>query len=113
MAIQNKFIPLPGETGRVGKAFASVRRTINPTHCVEENPIAAEVRVCTLCDLYKGPTRAVPGAGNSHAGIRFIGEVPGYNEDKQGLPFVGRSGDCLNELIRSIGLRTIRCSSPI
>ena len=82
--------------------------------------IAAEVRVCTLCELYKGRTRAVPGAGNPHAEILFIGEGPGYNEDKQGLPFVGRSGDYLNELIGSIGLtrdqvfiaNVVRCRPP-
>jgi DNA polymerase len=82
--------------------------------------IASQVRVCTLCPLHKSRTRAVPGAGNPQAEILFIGEGPGYNEDKQGLPFVGRSGDYLTELIRSIGLtrdevfitNVVKCRPP-
>lgn len=82
--------------------------------------IAAQVRVCVKCDLHKSRTKAVPGAGNPHAEILFIGEGPGYNEDKQGLPFVGRSGDYLTELIQSIGLtrddvfitNVVKCRPP-
>lgn len=66
--------------------------------------IAARVRVCTLCDLYKQRTNAVPGAGNPHAEIMFIGEGPGFHEDQQGVPFVGRSGVVLDEGLSSIGL---------
>jgi len=66
--------------------------------------IAEQVRVCTRCPLYKGATHPVPGAGNPDAEIMFIGEGPGYHEDQQGLPFVGRSGDYLNSLIKLIGL---------
>ncbi len=65
--------------------------------------IAEQVRVCTRCPLYKGATNPVPGAGNPHAEIMFIGEGPGYHEDQQGLPFVGRSGDYLTALIELIG----------
>jgi len=66
--------------------------------------IAAQTAVCTRCDLYKGTTHAVPGAGNIHAEIMFIGEGPGFYEDRQGLPFVGRSGEYLNYLLNLIGL---------
>jgi DNA polymerase len=66
--------------------------------------IAEEVRVCKLCRLYQGTTNAVPGAGNPNAEIMFIGEGPGFYEDKQGLPFVGRSGDLLNKMLKLIGL---------
>ncbi len=66
--------------------------------------IAAQVKTCTKCDLYKGTTNAVPGAGNIYTDIMFIGEGPGFNEDKQGLPFVGRSGDYLNYLLNLIDL---------
>jgi DNA polymerase len=82
--------------------------------------IADQVKVCTLCDLYKNRTRAVPGAGSPNAEILFIGEGPGYNEDKQGLPFVGQSGRLLNELLKSIGLsrddvfitNVVKCRPP-
>lgn len=84
------------------------------------NQIAAEVRTCTLCDLHKTRTRAVPGAGSYHTEIVFIGEGPGMNEDKQGLPFVGRSGDYLEKLFRLIGLsrdqvfitNVVKCRPP-
>jgi len=66
--------------------------------------IAEQVRTCTLCPLYIGTTNAVPGAGNPNAEIMFIGEGPGFYEDQQGLPFVGRSGDYLNSLLKTIGL---------
>lgn len=82
--------------------------------------IAAEVRACTLCDLHRSRTHAVPGAGNISSPIMFIGEGPGFNEDQQGLPFVGRSGDYLTELLRGIGLErklvfitnVVKCRPP-
>ncbi len=67
--------------------------------------IAQEVRGCTLCRLHEGTTNAVPGAGNVSTEIMFVGEGPGFHEDKQGLPFVGRSGDYLNSLLSLIGLK--------
>ena len=67
--------------------------------------IAAQIKNCTRCELYKGTTNPVPGAGDIHAEIMFIGEGPGLNEDKQGLPFVGRSGDYLNYLLNLIDLK--------
>ncbi|HEX2908510.1 MAG TPA: uracil-DNA glycosylase [Phototrophicaceae bacterium] len=67
--------------------------------------IAAQVRDCKLCRLHEGTTNGVPGAGTTNAEIMFIGEGPGFHEDKQGLPFVGRSGDYLNELLKMIGLQ--------
>lgn len=67
--------------------------------------IAGQIKACTRCDLYKGTTNAVPGTGNIHAEIMFIGEGPGFHEDKQGLPFVGRSGDYLTYLLGLINLR--------
>ncbi len=67
--------------------------------------IAAEVRVCKACRLWEGTTNAVPGAGNPNAEIMFIGEGPGFNEDKKGLPFVGRSGDYLEKMLKLINLQ--------
>jgi uracil-DNA glycosylase family 4 len=67
--------------------------------------IAAEVRDCTRCRLHAGRTRAVPGEGNPSTEVVFVGEGPGFNEDKQGRPFVGRAGDLLVKLLASIGWR--------
>ncbi|OGC50509.1 hypothetical protein A2716_04880 [candidate division WWE3 bacterium RIFCSPHIGHO2_01_FULL_40_23] len=60
---------------------------------------------CKKCRLCKSATRAVPGEGNPNSQIAFIGEAPGYNEDQQGRPFVGRAGKMLEEMLRSIGLK--------
>jgi len=65
--------------------------------------IAAEVNVCTRCRLHAGRTRAVPGEGNPDTEVVFVGEGPGFNEDRQGRPFVGRAGDLLVKLLGSIG----------
>jgi DNA polymerase len=66
--------------------------------------VAAEVQVCTKCDLYKGTKHGVPGDGSSRAEVMFIGEAPGLREDQQGKPFVGPAGQFLNELLASAGL---------
>ena len=67
--------------------------------------IAAEVRGCTRCRLHIGRTQAVPGEGNASTEVVFVGEGPGFNEDKQGRPFIGRAGDLLVKLLGSIGWR--------
>jgi uracil-DNA glycosylase family 4 len=67
--------------------------------------IAEQVRKCKLCRLYEHAIQGVPGAGDPNAEIMFIGEGPGYNEDKQGLPFVGRSGDYLEKLLKLLNLK--------
>lgn len=59
---------------------------------------------CMKCRLSEGRTRVVFGTGNPHAELMFIGEGPGYEEDKQGLPFVGRAGQLLTKIIEAIDL---------
>jgi len=63
-----------------------------------------EVSKCTKCPLHETRTKAVFGAGNADADLMFVGEAPGAEEDLQGLPFVGRAGQLLNELLVEIGL---------
>ena len=65
--------------------------------------IAAEVRACTRCRLHETRTLAVPGEGNPDTEVVFVGEGPGFNEDRQGRPFVGRAGDLLVKLLGSLG----------
>lgn len=82
--------------------------------------IAARVRVCTQCELHRMRTNAVPGHGNPKAEIMFIGEGPGWHEDRQGLPFVGAAGQFLDEMLQSIGLardevfitNVVKCRPP-
>ena len=82
--------------------------------------VAAEVSTCTKCELCKGRTKSVPGEGNLHAKIMFIGEGPGFHEDRQGRPFVGPAGQFLDELLASINLKradvfitnVVKCRPP-
>jgi DNA polymerase len=61
--------------------------------------LAVEASTCTRCPLSKGRTQVVFGMGDPHADLLFIGEGPGAEEDRQGLPFVGRSGQLLDRLM--------------
>lgn len=59
---------------------------------------------CRKCDLHKTRTNVVFGDGYENADIMFIGEGPGYNEDKTGIPFVGRAGKLLDKMLSAISL---------
>ena len=65
--------------------------------------IAAEIAVCTRCRLHRTRTKAVPGEGTAATEVIFVGEGPGFNEDRQGRPFVGQAGTLLTELLASVG----------
>jgi len=65
--------------------------------------IAAQVRVCVDCPLHITRQLAVPGEGPIGAPVAFIGEAPGADEDRQGRPFVSRSGQLLRKTIRDLG----------
>jgi uracil-DNA glycosylase family 4 len=60
--------------------------------------------VCTKCPLSEGRTQVVFGNGNADADLMFVGEAPGAEEDRQGVPFVGRAGKLLDELLGEIGV---------
>lgn len=82
--------------------------------------VAVEVSTCSKCNLCKGRTKAVPGEGVSTARVLFIGEGPGFHEDRQGRPFVGPAGQFLDELLASINLKrsdvfitnVVKCRPP-
>ena len=82
--------------------------------------VALQVRQCTLCQLSQGRNNAVPGEGSAQSEVMFIGEGPGFHEDRLGRPFVGPAGQFLDELLSSIGLRRdqvfianmIKCRPP-
>jgi uracil-DNA glycosylase family 4 len=63
-----------------------------------------EVQACTKCPLHETRTNAVFGAGDADADVMFVGEAPGAEEDRRGLPFVGRAGQLLDELLERIGM---------
>ena len=75
---------------------------------------------CRRCKLCEGRTNVVPGEGDPHADLMFIGEGPGQEEDRQGRPFVGRSGELLTRMIQAIGMErtevyicnVVKCRPP-
>ena len=68
------------------------------------NDIEQHIISCTHCPLSQTRRRPVMGRGNYHADIMLIAEAPGGQEDQQGMPFVGRSGEILDDLLRDSGL---------
>jgi DNA polymerase len=83
--------------------------------------IRADIGDCTRCKLHAlGRRQIVFGVGNPHADLMFVGEAPGHDEDVQGIPFVGRAGQKLTQIIESIGLKredvyianVIKCRPP-
>ena len=63
-----------------------------------------EMNECHDCPLAEERTKLVFGSGNADADLMFVGEAPGFHEDQQGLPFVGRAGKLLEELLEGLGL---------
>ena len=78
------------------------------------------LRECQACRLASGRTQVVFGTGNPDASIMFVGEAPGFYEDRQGVPFVGAAGKLLTELLESVALsrseiyiaNVIKCRPP-
>jgi uracil-DNA glycosylase family 4 len=81
---------------------------------------ATETAACTRCRLSQGRTQVVFGVGDANADLMFVGEAPGFHEDKQGYPFVGQAGKLLDKLLEGIGLtrpqvyiaNVIKCRPP-
>jgi uracil-DNA glycosylase len=90
----------------------------SPTRTLQE--LSTEAATCTRCRLSTGRTQVVFGVGDPDANIMFIGEGPGYYEDKQGEPFVGAAGQLLTRMLGEIGLRredvyianVVKCRPP-
>ena len=82
--------------------------------------ICGELAGCTRCKLHQRRTNIVFGVGNLHAELVFVGEGPGHDEDIQGIPFVGRAGQLLTQMIHAMGLsrddvyiaNVVKCRPP-
>jgi uracil-DNA glycosylase family 4 len=82
--------------------------------------IREDLGECTRCKLHRQRNKIVFGAGNPHAELVFVGEGPGHDEDVQGLPFVGRAGRLLTQMIEAMGLsrddvyiaNVVKCRPP-
>jgi uracil-DNA glycosylase len=66
--------------------------------------LARQVSVCTKCDLAKTRTNTVFGTGDPYSPLMLVGEGPGENEDATGLPFVGRAGKLLDDILAAVDL---------
>ena len=85
------------DVSMVAVANSAIGRSVD-----DDRPLAAleaEVAACTKCDLCRTRTQTVFSDGNPNAGIVFVGEAPGRDEDLQGTPFVGRAGQLLTDII--------------
>jgi DNA polymerase len=89
-------------------------------HAAALQIIRDEIGDCTRCALHKGRNKLVFGDGDANARLMFVGEGPGADEDAQGLPFVGRAGQLLNNMIGAMGLKreqvyianVVKCRPP-
>jgi len=81
-------------------------RTVSeaPVRAAELDRRTAEWQGCQKCALARTRTQVVVGSGHPNADLMFVGEAPGYHEDRQGAPFVGQAGKVLESLLGSIGL---------
>lgn len=89
---------------QTGVAVAEPRQAARDVE-LELRAISQDIGECTRCRLSKARNNIVFGTGNVHAELMFVGEGPGADEDEQGLPFVGRAGQLLNNMIAAMGLR--------
>lgn len=88
----------PSETG--GDAAASEGAQVSHTHL---QMLASEAAECTRCELHRSRTKSVFARGTPDTNLVFVGEGPGFHEDQQGLPFVGRAGQLLDRMIAAMG----------
>src|SRR5271154_1273031 len=110
--------PSPLPCPPAGIASPSVRTAAERRELLRA--VYEEARGCVRCPLHRTRTTVVFGAGSSDADLMFIGEAPGANEDRLGLPFVGQAGKLLDKLLAEISMdrkevfiaNTLKCRPP-
>ena len=122
-------VPQPASIGEESAIPARKASSAPPTSAVAVSPvdrfaalqaIQEDIGVCTRCALHAGRHTIVFGQGDPNARLMFVGEGPGADEDAQGLPFVGRAGHLLNNMIAAMGLKreqvyianVVKCRPP-
>jgi uracil-DNA glycosylase family 4 len=111
-AVKSALLPVPAGPS----LFESVERIAGDTLPV----IQSDLGECTRCKLHRTRNKIVFGDGNPKAQLVFVGEGPGADEDAQGLPFVGRAGKLLTQMIEAMGLQrkdvyicnVVKCRPP-
>lgn len=115
--------PLPPVTAAPAPAARAPARAVIPLAEVpaDQNALADAIRSCSACDLGMRRRQAVPGMGDPAPDWLIVGEAPGEEEDRQGLPFVGRAGQLLDRMLAAMGLdrqhqvyiaNVIKCRPP-
>lgn len=94
----------PGEPTAARDSLSNTGDASSRERRIQLDALAEEIVVCTKCPLSMGRTNAVPGEGVVDPLVMFVGEGPGYNEDQQGRPFVGKAGQYLDRWLETIGL---------
>ncbi len=110
----------PAPTAGAPSPAAAPRAAADPAKLEELAALCRQVEGCTRCRLSTGRTRTVFGTGDPAARLMLIGEGPGAEEDRQGLPFVGAAGELLNRIIQAIELNrdqvyianVVKCRPP-
>ena len=117
-------IPVQPESGQAGAGTnvpEPARKPPMPAIAETLTIVREDLGDCTRCKLHQlGRSQIVFGVGNPSADLMFVGEAPGHDEDVQGVPFVGRAGQKLTQIIESIGLtreqvyiaNVIKCRPP-
>ena len=108
----------PQELTPLTKSDEPPRTTLETDETLES--VQAELGDCTRCVLHEKRTKLVFGVGNPNAELMFIGEGPGFEEDRQGIPFVGPAGQLLTKIINAIDLKrddvyianVVKCRPP-
>lgn len=94
----------PGSDARLAATYPS-EMPLEPQDIISWEALIKTIAKCTRCGLCETRTNTVPGVGDTSAEWLFIGEGPGYHEDQQGEPFVGRSGMLLDNMMAALGIK--------
>lgn len=117
--------PAPTEpaAGRAKRSFPEPGFTqVGPLDGLDWEELEAAISSCRACRLCESRRRAVPGTGDRKARLMFVGEGPGAEEDRRGLPFVGAAGELLDAMLAAIGkdrkhdvyiANTVKCRPPL
>lgn len=89
------------------------KRPRTTAHHLALKQLEATVAGCTRCPLHQTRTQTVFARGNTQASLMIIGEAPGFYEDKQGEPFVGKAGQLLNHMLQSVALKDVYIANVI
>ena len=102
--LSNKKVPTVKQVVKTVKPVEETNAAVKDKAATLEE-LAQAIKNCKRCELGKTRIKAVPGEGNINAKLMFVGEGPGFDEDREGRPFVGRAGQLLDKIISAMGFK--------